>query len=413
MPAWRRPGPERVLAVMTLIDSIGTGVFLASNVIYFKHFVGLSAGEVSVGISAAGVAGLVAMGTMGPVADRFGHRRVFILLSLVQAAGYAGYVFVDGFLSFFALVTFMGFVDFGKSPAREALISSATGQGNRVGVRAVLRTMFNVGFSVGSGLSTLLLTFDGATAKYAFVLINAASFLVGAVVAMRLPAADPIPPKPGVKRLRALRNVPFLTATAITGVLSLHITLLMVVLPLWVLSRTAAPPAIVGVILIGNTIVTVLFQVRMTRGVETLRDGSGAAWRASVALAVSCALIGLAAGDRAWLSVALLLAGALALTVGEMVQAASRWAIGVGLAPEHAQAEYLGAFNMSIAGQSMLGPVFCTALVLGWGLTGWLVLAGILLLAGLATGPAVEAAHRRLAGSEPDRHEELVSAHRA
>ena len=410
--SWRRPGPERALAVMTLIDAVGTGVFLSGNVIYFKHVVGLSAGEVSLGVSAAGIAGLIAMATMGPVADRFGHRRVFILLSLVQVLGYTGYLFVDGFPSFLALITFLGFVDFGKSPAREALISSSTAPADRVSARAVLRTLFNVGFSVGSGLSTLLLSVDGTTAKYAFVLINSGSFLVCAVVAARLPAIEPVPPRPGIKRLRALRNVPFLTATAVTGVLTLHMSLLMVVLPLWVLSRTAAPPTIIGLIFIANTVVTVLFQVRLTRGVETLRDGAGAAWRAAVALAVSCVLIGLAAGDRVWLCTVLLLAGALALTVGEMVQSASRWAIGVGLAPDHAQAEYLGAFNMSIAGQSMVGPVLCTALVLGWGMTGWLVLAAVLLLAGIATGPAAEWAHRRLADEAPQ-HGELVAAGQA
>jgi MFS family permease len=390
------PGAARALAVMTLIDAVGTGVFLSGNVIYFKHFVGLSAAQVSLGASAAGVAGLVAMGTMGRVADRYGHRRVFILLSVVQVIGYGGYVVVGSFPSYLALICFLGFVDFGKSPAREALVSSATTPATRVRSRAVLRSLFNVGFAAGSGLSTLLLTVDGTVARYGLVLINSGSFLVGGVLALRLPAARPTAPRPAVKRLRALANVPFLVATAIAGVLTLHMSVLLVVLPLWVLTRTAAPAGIVGILLIVNTAMIVLLQVRATRGLETLADGSRAARRAAVVLAAGCVLLGLSAGNHMWISTAALAAGTVVITAGEMLQSGSRWAIGVGLAPEHAQAEYLGAFNMSIAGQSVVGPFLCTSLVLGLGPAGWAVLGAVFIAAGLATGPSADWAHRRM-----------------
>jgi hypothetical protein len=49
----------RWLMVMSFIDSIGTGLYVAGSVIYFTQKVKLGAGEVGLGLSIASVIGLV------------------------------------------------------------------------------------------------------------------------------------------------------------------------------------------------------------------------------------------------------------------------------------------------------------------------------------------------------------------
>ncbi|MGW1864550.1 MFS transporter [Streptomyces mauvecolor] len=390
------PGQQRSLAWMTLIDALGTGIFLAGNVVYFTRFAGLSAGQVSLGISAAGFAGVVALAVMGRVADRFGSRRVFIALSIVQTIGYAAYLLVHSFAAFFVLVSVLGFVDFGKSPAKQALVSLIAEAHSRVRVRAVMRSLFNGGCSVGSGLAALLLSFDSHLAEYAFVLGNALSFLACALFAMRFPAPERAAHHAKPKRLAALRNRPFLAITAVTGVMTLHASVLLVVFPLWIVERTVVPTSLIGVLMVVNTVMCVFLQVRLARDLESLADGSRAARKAAVLLAVSSLLMGLADSRHPWLAIAMACSGVVVLTWGEIVQAASRSALSYALAPEHAQAEYLGAFSMGMAGQSSVGPYLCTSLVIGLDRIGWAILAAVFVLAGLATGPLAHRAARSL-----------------
>jgi MFS-type transporter involved in bile tolerance (Atg22 family) len=62
-----------------------------------------------------------------------------------------------------------------------------------------------------------------------------------------------------------------------------------------------------------------------------------------------------------------------------MSQSAAGWSLSYGLAPEDRQGEYLGAFAMGTRIYDTLGPVLVTALILGLGELGW-VLLGLLFL---------------------------------
>lgn len=61
--------------------------------------------------------------------------------------------------------------------------------------------------------------------------------------------------------LDALRNWPFLLTTCLTVVLAVHLSLITIVVPLWIVERTTVPQAMIGVLLVLNTLVAVTFQV--------------------------------------------------------------------------------------------------------------------------------------------------------
>ena len=95
-----------------------------------------------------------------------------------------------------------------------------------------------------------------------------------------------------------------------------------------------------------------------------------------------------------WLAIALLLAGALVHTGGEMYHAAGSWSLSYGLAPEHAQGQYQGLFGMSTQLGQMITPALAAILLTRLGGAGWLVFAGLFVVAGAATPAVVRWAER-------------------
>ena len=74
------PGPARVLALATLVNTMGNGLFLTGSVLFFTRVIGLSPAQVGLGLSAAGICGMVAgipLGRWGKVAE-IGHLAVYL-----------------------------------------------------------------------------------------------------------------------------------------------------------------------------------------------------------------------------------------------------------------------------------------------------------------------------------------------
>jgi MFS family permease len=159
-------------------------------------------------------------------------------------------------------------------------------------------------------------------------------------------------------------------------------------LPVWVVFHTNAPRWSVAAFMIINTIMVVLFQVRVGKTVQTIRQGGDAFRRAGVIFLVSCSAMGLATGLPAWAAL-LLLAGAVVLhTYGELWHASGMYALDFGLAPPHAQGQYQGLVSMgNFAGQA-LSPFILVGLVLSGGRLGFVLLGAWFVLLGLAA-PAV------------------------
>jgi hypothetical protein len=163
---------------------------------------------------------------------------------------------------------------------------------------------------------------------------------------------------------------------------------LALLLPVWVVFHTNAPRWTVSAFVIINTIIVVLFQVRVGKTVQTIMQGGAAYRRAGVLFLASCSAMGLAAGLPAWAAL-LLLAGAVVVhTLGELWQSSGMFALDFGLAPPHAQGQYQGLVSMgNFAGQA-LSPFVLIGVVLSGGRLGFVLLGAWFALLGLAA-PAV------------------------
>jgi dipeptide/tripeptide permease len=163
---------------------------------------------------------------------------------------------------------------------------------------------------------------------------------------------------------------------------------LILLLPVWVVAHTSAPRWSVSAFMIINTVLVVLFQVRVGKRVQTLRESGAAFRRAGAVFLVSCSAMGLAAGLSAWAALLLLAAAVVVHTYGELWQSSAMFAMDFGLAPPHAQGQYQGLVGLGNRAGQALSPLVLVGLVLTVGRAGLIGVGAWFALLGTA-GPAI------------------------
>ncbi|GAA4562373.1 MFS transporter [Micromonospora coerulea] len=389
-----QPGPARTLALSALVNTVGRGTWLTISALFLTRSVGLTVGQVGLGLTITALVSLVASAPMGYLADRYGPRGIQLAALLGSAACTAALVAVRSFWTFLLVGVLMAVADSASRGARGALIAGAVPPDQRVHTRAHLRAVTNVGISVGAVVAGVGLAADTRAAYVALILLDCVTYLVAAAILVRLAAVPPVPAPAHGPRLIALRDRPFLAFTVLDGLMSMHFGLLNIALPLWIAEHTTAPHWLISACLLVNTVMVVLFQVRASRGTEELGGAARAARRAGGVIAVACALFAASGDVPTPVAVALLLAGAFVHVIGELWHAAAGWGISFGLAPADAQGQYQGAYGMGMQLGGMIAPVVVTTLAVGWGVPGWLLLGGLFLLLGLLMPPVVGWARR-------------------
>ena len=124
-------------------------MFLTVSVLFFTRFAGLSAGSVALGLSLAGTAAMIGAVPLGSLGDRFGYRRVWVLVTVVQALVYAAYPFVRTFGELVTLAAVAALAEVGGSPLRAGYLSRIAGQEQRVRARAYNQAVSSAGWALG------------------------------------------------------------------------------------------------------------------------------------------------------------------------------------------------------------------------------------------------------------------------
>ncbi|MFI6336203.1 MFS transporter [Streptomyces sp. NPDC050535] len=383
-------GPQRVLALAQLANSVGDGAYYVTSALYFTHVVGLAPGRVGLGLTVAWAVGSLVGVPLGRLADRRGPRGTAVLLALATAAAVASFLVVRGFLPFVLAACAYASAQSGLAAARQALLAGLIPAGERTGLLAHLQSTLNAGLAVGAGLGGLALHAGTRTAYLGVFALDAVSFLLCAALLLRLPSVSRTAavavrrsPGPGV-----LRDRPYVLVTFLNTVLLLRMPLLSLGIPLWITERTEAPAWLVSALFVLNTAAVVVFQVRMARGVRGLTSATRAIRRSGLVMLASCAVFALSSGVPAWVAVGALVAGAVLQVVAEMQQSAGSWQLAFDLAPADRMGEYQGFFGTGVTVARTMGPLVLTALLVGWGTPGWLLLGGAMLAASYAMGPA-------------------------
>ncbi|GAA3908169.1 MFS transporter [Streptomyces gulbargensis] len=404
----------RALLTAQLANSVGDGAFYVSSALYFTRVVGLSAPQIGAGLAVAWAVGSVAGVPLGHLADRRGPRGTAVLLALTTAAAVAAFLLLGSFVPFLLAATLYATAQSGLAAARQALLAGLVEPAARTAVLARLQAALNAGLAVGAALGGLALHAGTATAYRAVFLLDAAGFLLCALVLSRLPEVPPAPgPADGSPRLAVLRDRPYALLTLLNAVMLLRLPLLSLALPLWITERTAAPGWTVSALFVLNTGAVTLLQVRAARSVTGLATATRAVRGAGAVMLASCAVLALSAlpGLGAGAAFAVLVLGALLQVLAEMRHSAGSWQLGFSLAPAARIGQYQGFYGTGVPVARTLGPLLVTTLLIGWGTPGWLLLGAVFLVAGAATGPAAHWAERTRVEEGTRAHASLSGTH--
>ncbi|HSV65110.1 MAG TPA: MFS transporter [Mycobacteriales bacterium] len=384
----------RRFVVVGLVDALGSGLFLPVSVLYFTRSVGLSVVSVGFGLSLAGLFGLLSTVPAGTLLDRIGPKRVLLCCQIAGAVGFLGFIAAHSYPLFLLTACVVRVGDRITRPAQVALAAQLGGEEQRVRLSAVNHSMRNLGYGLGGVLATIALSQDTRAAYLALVVGNAISFgLAALVLAGVTPGHRPVSTdRPPAGYRTVVRDRRYVTVVVCHAGVTLLFTMLTVGMPLWV-ARTGAPLALTGALFTLNTLLVVLFQVRVSAIAATL-SGAGRSYLRAGWLTCGAAV---AFGGAALFSpgpganqtsrhiavVAALVLATMVLTAGELFNSAGQWGLSVGLAPEPLRGRYLGFFAVGYGIQETVGPVLVTSVLAGLGARGWLVLGVVPVIAGI------------------------------
>lgn len=370
-----------MLAVSALVDSIGTGLFLAIVPVFVVLHLGADPVQVGVVVGAANLIALLSPLPAGWLTDRVGPGPMWTGLLVGRAIGYSGFLFVSSFTGYAVLLCVLGLFDRASAPVQQVFLLRMERPEDRSRSMAVLRTARNIGMSVGLLLGGVVISIGTRTAFTVGFAANALSFVV-LLVAVRLlsrtaPPVEPTP-EPGVRVPSSgvvLKDRRYLTLAAGNAILLLHDAVLFTLLPLWIISRTELPPAWIGPLLAVNTVLTVALQVPLTKWANTIPKARTTILRSLVPLLVSVVLFLTAEHVGATIVLPLVALAVVLLTLGENMHSVSAFELSYRMAPERSMGSYLGAFDFGHAVQLAVGPPFMTVVVLR-GAIGWSALGG-------------------------------------
>lgn len=377
----------RTLAVGAGIDSLGTGMFFASFALYFVGIVGIAEAKVALATTVAGAVALLVPVPLGRLADQFGTAKVYVSLLVIRGAGYCCYAFISDFKGFLVLSVLLTAADRSCTPMQQGIVTTVIGDQGGTRAMASIRSVRNVGLTVGFLVAAGAFETAEPTVFTALFVVNGVSFFVAAVMVRRAlsrttavvvpPAAAPGGTAASAPRVRSpFRDRWFMVFTVSNGILWLHDTVLLVLLPIWVIKHTAVPAGWVPVLLAVNTLLTAVLQVYVARFAEGVNASNRLLGFAGILLMVCCGLLAIGQVTNAPLAVVAVLAAVVALSIAENLHAVATWELSAELSPRAALGRYLGAFSLAFTGQKVVGPALLVVVMMPAGLIGWPVLAG-------------------------------------
>lgn len=380
---WRRPvGP---IYLASLVMSLGRGAWFTCWAMFFIRSMGLSSAEFAIGITTAGIVGLIAGGPCGYLADRVGAREVLVVLGLVQGLAVLSYSVVSDFWAVVVVTCVMTAAERATPGIHIAVISGLTSGSDRINSISTARVMSQAGIVVGAVPGALVLSLDNPAGYLGLVLSYGLVCLFCAALLLRVPHVTSLRERKVRRRGMVVRDRPFLVITLFNGMLALNWGMLDSGVPLWILNHTGAPTWAMGVLVGFNAVTIVVFQNRVSRAGGTVVSAARLGLWSGITLAASCAIFAATYHGSGPIVLLVLGAAAVAHVVGELLFAASGLGLSVGLTPEEAHGEYQGMFNTGQAAAMMLAPGLMTVLLVEVGFAGWFVLAGLYLVGGIGT----------------------------
>lgn len=386
-----------LVTVSTFVDTIGDGLWMVGGALFFVRAKGFPVVDVGIGLTISGLLSLPAGIALARLADRRGSRGTYLALTLIQSAAFVLLVIFRSFALFVMCAAMAASANQGAQAIRSGLIRSKGGA-DAVRFRSRLHAVMNVGISIGAAFAGVAIAVNTPAAYKTLMLGDAVTFAIAGLL-MRATTRVCVVAAPTGGRFGALRDGRYLTVAAVDGILDFQFLVSGYLLPLWVVLRTQAPRWLASPLLLLNTAIIVLFQVRFSSGAKEPAGAARSFRRGAATLAIAAVLFGISgrAGDAT--AIGLLVAAIGVHSVGELLHASGAFGLSYGLAPQHSASEYQAVWSLGMGMARAFGPAVLTLLCIKGGLPGWLLLSVAFAAAGLAAPPL---ARRVVGGHDAD-----------
>jgi MFS family permease len=394
------------LSTQSLLFALGEGTFMTGSAVFFTQIVGLSAAQVGLGLTIAGIAAFIAAYPMGRLVDRFGAKRCWAVSAAGQASLFTVWPFIDSFAGYVAMAVAMEVIGSLGGASHGAYTIDVLPADERVTSRAYMYSALNVGFTLGAGLGGVALAFESNTVLQAIPWFTAVAFLVNATAITRLPNASHDVRTAEERKVKVLgpgpmRNPGWMSSTFFLGVLWTNQVLLNIVIPLWLVEKTDAPRVLLAFLFGTNTVMCIFLPMLAARRVKDVTSALRAI-RLSTAFFVASCLITLVTHDTiGWVTIALVWLGHITVTGAELYLSAASWSFEADLMDPRRRGEYQGAAELSGTLGRVWAPALYTFLAISWGELGWLVIAAIIVVAAGGLHRSVRVAERFLGTHVP------------
>ncbi|MFE4262007.1 MFS transporter [Streptomyces sp. NPDC056883] len=396
-----RVAGERSLLLGVGISAIGIGMYIPFSLVFFHHVTGLSFALVGIVLTVTGLAGLAVMPLAGSAVDRFGARKVNLLLYAVRALGFALYPLAGSLPAFAAVALITALADRSFPIVQQSLIGEVARGGARDRLQASIRALQNAGMGAGALVVSGVLALWGTEGFTYTAWGNAVAFaLAGLLVSRVKPVRHHANGEPGTaggapasaKRPPAgyrmvLADRPFLGLTAANFLTALGYSALSVLFPLYISTWLHGPDSLTGAAFTVNTAlcagIGVLIAGRVRRsGARRTRSAALGALLFAAAFVGQIVLGTVRPGQTATLVALLVIV--VVYTVGELVHSPSGGALSVSAAPEAVRGRYLATYQLSYSLATALAPSLFTGLLALDGRLPWAFLTVAALGAALA-----------------------------
>ncbi|AUG76624.1 MFS transporter [Kitasatospora sp. MMS16-BH015] len=382
VPIAVRPAPRGRLLGSYVIDSLGSGLFLAFTVVYFVRTTGLSLAEVGAAISLGRLLAAPTALCVGPLIDRYDARRVALSANLLSAVAYLCFL-AAGQLWQVAAVVFLAQVGAASYwTASTGLVVLAAEPAERPRLFALASTLRNAGLALGGALGAVLLGWGGADGLRVTVAGNAASYAVAALLLLcwRPVGRAAATARPTGGYGLVLRDRRYLRLIAVNLCFVFASLVLSLLLAAYLVEGLHRAAWVAGSLLVLNTAQVVLTQTAVTRLLTRYRPTRVVA-AGSLLNAAAFGLFALLGAAPGWAVTAGLYAAMLLYNAAETVATPHREELSVALADPALRGRYLAVYQLSWTFGQTVGPGLLTAL-LGLGAAWpWLFLLGLSLAA--------------------------------
>ncbi len=403
---------SRRLATQSLLFSTGEGTFMTGSAVFLTQVVGMSAAKVGLAITLTGIAEFLLAYPAGRVVDRFGPKRVWVITTWGRGACFIALPFVGSFEDY--LLVGVAFAIFGSAggSSHQAYVLDVLPKKERIETQAYMYSALNVGFTLGAMLGGVALAFDSLTVIRWTPIFAAGLMALNAIWIAQLPKAPhDIRVASGEARVKPvgpgpLRNPGWMLVTFFLGTLWTNQVLLNIVIPLWLVEATDAPHVLLAWLFGTNTVLCIFLPAYTSKGVRDLRDAMRYVWISSAFFVVSCVITMFTHSTVGLVTVLLVWLGHVTVTGAELFISGASWAFEAELMDPRRRGEYQGVQEVSGALGHIWAPALYTFLAMEWGAEGWLVIAGIIVVATVASGPSLRLAQAFAAKNFPPADEE-------